>query len=66
VQQSLSVKKVLSKRLILFFYSVESENPFASLSADSRYSFDEIVVPFSSLNYNEKSLTTHINEGKIL
>lgn len=42
VQQSLSVKNVLSKRLILFLDSTESEKPLASLSADSRYSLDEI------------------------
>jgi hypothetical protein len=65
VQQSRSLKNAFNKRLIQFFYSTAAEKPFYSFKAPSKYSFDDIVFPFSSTSYNEKSLTTHINEGKI-
>lgn len=65
VQQSRSVKKVFKSRRILFFCSTLSLKPFYSRSARSRYSFEVIAASFSSESFRAKSLTTHINEGKI-
>ena len=64
--QSLSAKKLLSKRLILFFWSTDSEKPFYDYKAFSRYSLALIGSPSLSTSYKEKSLTTHMNEGKYL
>jgi len=64
VQQSRSLKKDFNSRLILFFCSTISENPFWGPSAFSRYSLEVIGSCSESTNYKVKSRTTHIKLGK--
>lgn len=64
VQQSRSLKKLLSKRLMRFLLSTISEKPFWGESAFSRYSLLVMGSWSASINYNVKSRTTHINDGK--
>jgi hypothetical protein len=64
VQQSLSLKKLFRRRLILFFCSTPSENPFCGCNDFSKYSLEVSGSPSKSTSYKAKSLTTHINEGK--
>jgi hypothetical protein len=48
VQQSVSLKKLLSILLILFFCSIPSENPFYCCKAFSKYSFEVSGSPSES------------------
>lgn len=64
VQQSLSLKKCLSCLRILFFCSTVSVTPFWFSSAFSRYSLEVILWPLLSTIWSEKSLKTHMKEGK--
>lgn len=64
VQQSRSLKKLLSSLLILFFCSTLSENPFWLPSAFSRYSLLVIGSYSASTSCSVKSRTTHMKLGK--
>ena len=45
MKQSLSLKKVVSNLLVLFFVSTYSENPFDGNNAFSKYSLEVIESP---------------------
>lgn len=64
VQQSLYLKNVTNNLLILFLFSIASENPSVSCKALFNYSHGVISIPCSSINCKEKSLAIHKNEGK--
>ena len=64
VKQSLSLKKSVISRLILFLFITASEVPFFSLSAFSKYYFAVIGFFSSSTSLREKSRTTHRKLGK--
>jgi len=63
-QHSQSQKKCFIKRLILFFFSMTSDEPFYSFKLFSRYYFIEISIPFSSSSFKLKSHNTQRKEGK--
>lgn len=64
VWQSLSLKKCLMRRLIRFFYSMLSLEPFYCWRACSKYCLEVMAVPVVSRRRREKSRTTHRKEGK--
>lgn len=66
VTQSRSEKKLFRRRLILFFWSTDSEKPFWDERAFSRYSLAFIESPSESTNCKVKSRTTHMKDGKYL
>jgi hypothetical protein len=64
VIQSLSLKKLHINSRMRFFETIDSVNPCWGLKQFSRYWELLIFVPFSSTNFNVKSLTIHKKEGK--
>jgi hypothetical protein len=62
--QSLYLKKAHKSLLILFFYSMSSENPFCWTKAFYKYSLEVIFSPVGVTNCKEKSLTTQQKLGK--
>lgn len=66
IEQSLSLKKLISSFLILFFLTTISELPVWNFKAFSRYYFGKIVFPSRSSNLKAKSLTSHKKLGKQL
>ena len=64
MKQSLSLKKLMSSFLMLFFLITMSDVPFWSFRAFYRYYWGLIFLPFSSSSLRAKSLTSHIKVGK--
>jgi hypothetical protein len=64
VAQSHSLKKCLINLQIRFLASIFSLPPFYSARLFSKYSFEFMILWYSSSSFKEKSLTTHKNLGK--